>query len=453
MRVDVAEAGGLIGTVILLARPTWTRAAAAGVLLGLTILAKEAVGLAIVLPAAWLGTIQMRRVALLWAVFLACVVGVAGWWWLYVFVQTGALFPLNILPILAERDVRSEVELARLVPGGVSVAVGALILLGWAAFAAQRWRDPRSRLVLLAGLAVVPVALLALIAGLHARQLAPLVILSTVACAVAVSDLAGPVLRRIGATRQPSAVSVAALLLVAAIAGQLAAPGTYRTDLSAAVAGWLAGRLRPGESVVATLNERSYLAVALYRHGSVRVLPVDEIGPRRDPSTLEWIGVRGTRLLGLPSRAWSRVLGSGDVRYLVLTGPNDFSPTELLPMLDRRARSGLERLVEFTEADRTATIFGVDPTTAARGLAGPPTTSPAGLTAWLALAGPDAAERIARSGAIVVGDPGELDLLASRLPSALCMRRLDPRSAELLTSRGCGRVVAGEAPMDPASGG
>jgi hypothetical protein len=453
MRVDPAEAAGLVGVILLLAGPTLPRALAGGGLFGLTVLVKEAAVLAAFLPLAWLGSVPPRRVVALGLAFGLAALVVAGWWWVYVFTQTGALFPLNAIVATADRGVRSPVELPRLLPGGLAIAVAIFAGITWAVFAWQHRDDPRARLLMIAGGALVPPSLFAYLYGLHARQFAPLVLLTSIAGgAAAASALRSLALwgrqRRSAGRRQDAplvsrsaGVTLSIVLAALVVTGQLAAPGVYRTSLAASVADWLRPQLRPGDAIVATFNERSYLAVALYGRASVRVVPVDEIDPGRDPGRFVWIGPRGERMLGIPRQGWRRVLGSEDVRFLVLIGPDAFTPSELRPLLERDPESFVP-LTVLSERGRSAEIFSVRPAAARNSLAGLMALGPAAVIAWIGSDDPDADVRLGDEAPLVVGGSADLKALRSRLPGSLCLRPapvgLQAWAEQLLAGSRCG---------------
>ena len=128
LRIDLPQTAGIIAVLLVVRRPTAGRWALGGVLFGLTVLVKESALPMALLPLALLGTVPLRRVATLGFVFVLAAVLTAGWWWVLVWLGTGAIFPLNALEVVEARDVGRGLGLGR-----TTILFGGVAVLGWLA--------------------------------------------------------------------------------------------------------------------------------------------------------------------------------------------------------------------------------------------------------------------------------------------------------------------------------
>ena len=180
LRIDLPQTAGVIAVLLVVWRPTTGRWALGGVLFGLTILVKESVLPMALLPLALLGTEPLRRVVTLGAVFLLAALLTAGWWWVLVWLGTGAIFPLNALEVVEARDVGRDLGLGR-----TTVLFGGVAVLGWLAMVGRARVDVGARLLVVAAACLLPAAAYAATHGLDSRNYAGLAVLSSVAIGVA----------------------------------------------------------------------------------------------------------------------------------------------------------------------------------------------------------------------------------------------------------------------------
>jgi hypothetical protein len=256
---------------------------------------------------------------------------------------------------------------------------------------------------------LLPPAIFAFVNGLDARNYAVLAVLGAVAVGVAGAHLA-----QLGG-RQP--VVVAALPLVALVAlaglGQVEAGRAYEPPLPAQLAAWLGERVGPGDKVATTFRFRALVAVELYGRTVVEELRPARVRPDDDPADYVWMGLRDRQLFGYRRGAWVRTLGDPSIRYLAIVEPHFFAPLELEPFLaSADAESTGLQIVERLEPDGpTATILSVDPSRVADGTAAIPLhVTPEALGAWLSLAGPDAAVKMASARPVVTGEGSQPDV-------------------------------------------
>jgi hypothetical protein len=466
LRIDLTQTAGVLAVLLALSRPTARRWALAGALLGLTVLVKETILLLVALPLAWLvpGPAALpRRVWLrLAALYLGAAVLVAGWWWVFVYAQAGAIFPLNAVGLIERRDVPEDVvRITRL-----GILIVALLAASWLAVARRAVGGQiGARLLALAGACLVPPALYALANSLSPRNYAGLAILSAVALGVAATDIVGWLMRRLqrgvalpaaiaGVTaRAPAIVALAALLvavpLVVAAQREVVRPAPSRID--AEVASWLAVHAGPGDRVVMPFRLREVVTLDLGGQVPVVGLPVDRVRAGDDPADYVWIGLRGGQLFGYRRAAWRAALGNEASRFLVLVTPHALTPTELEPLLRSPAGStfGLTVATAFSAGGDRATIYAVD---AAEALSGAPSltlhVAPEAALAWLDAADPSpiaqgqAVARLASAHAVIVGSVEAIAPLLDRLAGRTCVTPAgggeDPDALRLAPPGDCG---------------
>ncbi len=145
-----------------------------------------------------------------------------------------------------------------------------------------------------------------------------------------------------------------------------------------------------------TFRDRESMALRLFGVVDVASLPRARVDPKDDPGSYLWMGLRDRQLFGYRRAAWSRVLTKPPARYLALSGPHPFHPTELVPALIAGQVPGLDRVASLDEGTDHADVFAVD----AAALTLTPEavqtylSSDAGL-AWLDLAAPVLGEDVA----------------------------------------------------------
>ena len=137
------------------------------------------------------------------------------------------------------------------------------------------------------------------------------------------------------------------------------------------------------------------------------------------PGSFVWLGLRDRQLFGYRRAAWTQALTDPPARYLVLSGPHAFHPTELLPALLAGRVPGLHQIASLDEATNHADIFDVDATAIDLSPDAVPThLSSDAADAWLDLAAPllgedGAAARLVAIRPVVSGD--SLPALLARL--------------------------------------
>jgi hypothetical protein len=434
LRIDLPQTAGVMGMLLALLRPTPRRWALAGVLFGLTVLVKETILLLALAPLAFVGTVPPRTLARLWAIFLIAGAIVAGWWWVVVATQTGAVFPFNAIGVIERREVGSEVRL-----DAFGVGLLALSVAAWFVVLATARRDPGPRLLVVAAVCLLPPAAYATWNGLDARNYAGLAVLSAIAIGVAAAKCASWVLAR--STMRPGlrlgVVGLAAVVgIVGAFAGQRRVGDPSEPALPGQLVSWLRSDVPPGGQVIMTFRYGEIVALDLYGEVAVPVLAAVRIDPDTSLSDYLWMGLRDRQLFGYRRSDWMAMIGQPDTADLVLAGPHPLTPAELVPDLDRGALPGLTRAQSFEAGGDWATIYRVTPASVRAGPADVPLhVSSAAAITWLDQArgapGGDAAvaaaRRLADTGAIVVGP--DLDVLATRLAGIACLARLTDESS------------------------
>ncbi len=419
LRIDLAQAAGVVAILLVLARPTPGRWLLAGLLLGLTVLVKESALPLILLPGAFLGTIGRRRLAGLAGAYLAAAVVAAGWWWLVVWREAGAIFPANALAVIERRQVGTDLSIG---------LVGAILLpvavAGWLGVAVRARRDPAVRPLLLAGLLLAAPALYATLNGLDARNYTALAVLSAIAVGLVAADL----LERPALTARMAGRSLLVATLVvalgAAVSGQVAAPVASRPPLPDLLAAWLRAHTEPGERIAMTFRYRAVVALLLYGRNEVAELRPRRVGPTDDPAWFAWLGLRDQQLFGYPRRAWTEDLDPPGTRVLAIVTPHYFAPPELVAMLGGGLPgTGLTALATLAPGGPEAALFAVDPAAVSAEADRLPLVLRADAAlAWLDLLGADSSApgRLAAARPIVVGDAVAVGPLLARLGGAAC---------------------------------
>jgi hypothetical protein len=439
LRIDLPQTAGVLAILIAVWRPTTRRWAVGGVLFGLTILVKETVLPLALLPLALVGAETSRRVRTLAVVYLGSTLVAAGWWWIVVWLEAGVLFPLNALAVVAARDVGGALSIGR-----VTLLVGGIAVIGWAAMAARARSELGPRLLVIAGACLVPAAVYAAAQGLDARNYAGLAVLSSVALGVGGAAAVHALGSRVSSRRLLRA-SLLALLVVSVGGTVVAGQGTVGRPPAPGVAdslsAWLRANTVDGDRIAMTFKDREGMALRLFHSVAVAYLAPVRVDPHDDPASYLWLGLRDRQLFGYRRVSWSQALTDPRVRYLALSGPHPFHPAELLPDLVAARVPGLALVASLDGGAEHADVFTVD----AGVLDLTPDAAPTHLSsdaalAWLDLAasvlGEDvAATRLLATRPTVAGD--SLPVLLARLGA--CAGSSGPGSPVILRPAGtCG---------------
>ena len=426
LRVDQALGTLVVGLVLVASteRPRARRAAAAGAILGIGVLVKEAALPVAALPVAWAahgwGRPWLGRAAL----FALVVVVVAGWWWLVVWNEAGVLFPLNALGVIDARQVDAGPRPGRL---DVIVIVAAVVggAAAWAANGARSQREPRLRPLVVAALGLLPAAGYALMTGLAERNYLPLALLT----AVAIGTAAPGTIARIRSARLPPrlrrglAAAMVPAVLIAVAAGQVAAVRPSPSPLPGLIAAEVRQLSDAGGAVTMPFRERETVALELFGRNPVRSVGTTRVEPSARPGDYVWLGLRDRVLFGITRRDWQAAVGAPDVVVLVIVVPHPLAPAELVPALERPGApdGGGIRAVKVIEAGGSAHVFAVSPDVAAAEAASlPPHLDATAALAWLALGDGDALGRLADAGAVVAPD-ASLEKLRTAVAGGACL--------------------------------
>ena len=439
MRIDLAQTAAVVATLWAIWRPTTRRWALGGVLLGVSILIKETALPLLILPIALPGFVPIPRVIRLGAVFLWAAIATAAWWWVVVWVSSGQIFPLNALAVLEARDVAVPLRIGR-----SAAPLLAAVIVGWGLVAWRARRAPGPRLLLVAGVGLVPAALYAASLGLNARNYAGLAVLSAVAIGAAgawvVDALRNEMRSRSDSRRHVAAAialaAVAVLAIASPVIGQRDTGRIVPDHLSDDLAGWLAANVPDGGRVVMTFRGRDAIALRRFGKGDVDLLPITRVRATDPLEGYLWVGLRDRQLFGYPRAAWATVLTEPPADALVLVGPHPFTPSDLARDPDAAARLGLTLAAILDEGADRVEIYRVDAAAAIAGTQGAPThLSVDAAKAWLDLVGTDtAAARFAAARPVVTGSDVAIRDLVQRLGTIACV---DP-------------VIAGSVSFEPA---
>lgn len=426
--IDMPQAALFLAALLLFLRPTPGRWLAAGAVLGAAVLVKETVAPAsVLLPFAWLprwSELGWRRWVALTLMFDGVIVLVTGWWWIYVWHETGLVFPLNAL----ESIVRDEAP-ASVGPRPALILATLVAIAAWASIFIGRWRDPGVRILVAAALSVTPAVTATIVLAQPVRNVAILALLSCVAVGVATAHLRSWAWKRVPrlARRGIAAGLVAALIAVSAIGQSRVSPAS-EDPLPARIAELLRPGLVPGEAVVSSFRYRSALGVELFGLGaSVRLIPIAVVARAGDPARFIWLGERRGTLFGLSRNGWEQALASRPAAYLVIAVPHPLSPAELLSALRSSAGwdAGLTHLEQLGGPTGMADVFEVNSARVeASGFR--LHAQPDALIHWLDLAEasgePHAVGRLVEAHPVVPARSSGLPILADRLGSGACFR-------------------------------
>ncbi|MEO8437335.1 MAG: hypothetical protein ABI562_02680 [Chloroflexota bacterium] len=426
LRIDLTQTAAIVATLLAVWRPTTRRWVLGGVLLGVAILIKETALPLLLLPVALIGFVPAPRVARMAAVFIGAAVLTAAWWWIVVWFGTGQIFPLNALSVIEARDVVAPIRVARSAIPWVLAAIVGWGLIGW-----RSPSEPGARLLLVAGLCLVPAALYAASLGLNARNFVGLAVLSAIAIGAGGAWLVDALRGRI-ATAPPSgrrttaAVALAGLAIVALaipVVGQRDAGRPTADRLGDELSGWLTANVPRGGRIVMAFREREAMALRLFGGADVAVLPIARVDPGEAPDNYLWMGLRDRQLFGYRRAAWTAVLTQPPPDVLVLVGPHPFTPSDLLAGTATSARLGLDRVTTLEAGMDRAEILRVDPVTATSGASEVPLhLSEAAAVAWLDLVGgASATDRFLAAGPVITDDDGTIQDLQARLGGGACI--------------------------------
>jgi hypothetical protein len=431
LRIDLPQTAAIVGALLAVWRPTTRRWAVGGVLLGTAILIKETTLPLLILPVALTGSVPPRRLIRLAAVFTGAAVLTAAWWWLVVWASTGDLFPLNALSVVEARDVDVALRIDR-----STAFLLAFAIAGWGIVAWRALRSPGHgpRLLVVAAIGLAPAALYAASLGLNARNYAGLAVLSAVAIGAGGAWLVASLRQRRTAgrsTRQAriatfGLVALAALAIAAPVVGQRGAGRVAPDRIGDALAGWLAANAPDDGRIVMAFREREQMALRLYGHGDVAILPMARVDPADPPGTYLWMGLRDRQLFGYRRAAWTAALAEqasgGPAGLLVLVGPHPFTPFSLTATPATAMRLGLSPATILEADGDRAEIHHVGATAAGSGAGDVPLHLAAdAATAWLDLAGGNgAAGRLLEARPIIDGDAGSIAVLLDRFGAAAC---------------------------------
>lgn len=452
--IDLPHASVFVVAVMCLWRPTVARWVAGGITLGVAVLLKETVVPAVaLLPLAWLpfwSEISWARWLQLSLVFAAALAATAGWWWIYVLQETGTIFPLNSLAAIVLDETPGASD------SGLSVALAVATGSLWVVVTWIRRTDVRVRLLAAAAASIAPAAVISIAMDQPARNLMPLVVLSSVVIGVGLALASARLLpgspRRGWATM---AVAACVASSAAAVAGQSEVPRPMLDTLPQQALASIEKRLDGGSTLVSTFRYRSVLGVELFKSDvAVRLLPVQAMSDAPLLGQLLWIGLRDGTPFVIERAAWSRVLGSGTVHVAAFGSPHPLTPATLLKVLrsDLGADGGF-RLLEHLGDARTITVFAVQPELVARGTELLPLTAePAALLRWMdgaASSGRDATTEVLGATPWVDAEAPGLRKLAQRLGPTACFhpRRLSGWRALEIRVRD-GTTTCHEIPVD-----
>ena len=179
--IDQPQLGLVVATVLLLMTPTPPRVIAAGVLFGICILTKETIAFAAIMPLAWLGSMPKGEVKRIAGTFLGAVLATALWWWVVVWVDSAVIFPFDQIGRVGSRSTE------RFGVGIPEILTFAVMILAWVWFVRRERGNPQARLVMLAGLGMIPPSIIAATHQLDFRQLLVISALTCVAGGVALA--------------------------------------------------------------------------------------------------------------------------------------------------------------------------------------------------------------------------------------------------------------------------
>ena len=416
LRIDLTLTAGILVVLLVMARPTPTRAVVGGVALGATLLVKETPVLLAVAPLAWLGFVSTRE---WWRLAFRFGIGLAAatlWWVALVWATTGGLFGVRGASLAARREIERVWGL-----GPSAQALLVAFVAGWIGVA-WFWRhEILGRLLLIAGVAMVPAAVVAWRQGFDIRQFAPTVVLSCIALGVTSAHLAhlGARLVRHRLHHRLAVRVCAVLALVFVGVGLVPAWGIERSITSASpswrdeqTAEWISARASGPTKVSSSRGGLNQLRTRLHDVATVRLLGLEQSREISDLTNIAWIDSDGLEYHFVHRDALERNLDGTD--FLVLSGPFMGAPMARLAeaFAQNGAELGVSDSAHFSEVGIWAYVLEVEPSAMM--------TSTTMMTTR-------AADHLAPTGALgsgagllIVGTPAEHDALtrAISLPEA-----------------------------------
>jgi hypothetical protein len=421
LRIDLPQTTGVIAVLIAMRRPTARRWLLAGALFGVTILVKETILLLALLPFAFVGFVPWARLVRLWALFLVTAAIVASWWWIVVWSQSGAIFPLNAIGVIERRDVGTDLRLDTF-----GLALVGVIAAAWLVVVMIARHERDLRLLLMAAICLAPPAGYAMANGLSTRNLAGLAVLSAVAIGVAFARIASLVAARVAAGRSSAALSAVLVVigLFGAAAGQARVGDPGESTLPGQIAAWLRANAPAGSHAVMTFRDSEIVGLELYGQIPVPGLAGVRVTSHALFSDFIWIGLRDQQLFGYTRSGWQQTLTQPGTGTLVLAGPHALTPVELMPALDRGSVPGVVLARQLAAAGEWASIYTITPESIRAEPDGVRLhMSPAAAIAWLDLAADggasDAARRLVDVAPVVVGN--DTGVLVRRLADVACL--------------------------------
>lgn len=425
LRIDLAQAALIVLLLLVAWRPTIRRWAAAGVVVGLAVLTKEAALPLLLLPLALAGSVPRRAVLAMAAAYAGAAVATAGWWWVVVWMSSGLVFPLNALGVIEARDVAGSVRVT-----WATGALAAAAILGWLLVVLRARTEFGPRLIVVAALGMTPAALYAASQGLDERNFAALSILSSIAMGIGAAGLLRDIRKRRfrgrSRIRRLAIPAVAIATIVTAVAvGQSSVPRPASDRLADEIVTWVDEHVPEGGRIVMSFRERESVALRRFGRTVVRALPLRRVDVADDPASYVWIGLRDAQLFGYDRHSWLASLTEESPSFMVLVGPHPFTPVELLDTGGSGAPPpGLSPVAMIEVGTDRADILRVDPAEVARGTGAVALhLSADAAVAWLDLAGgpegdDDAVARLLAARPVVSGS--SVPALVERLGDRAC---------------------------------
>ena len=341
-RVDVALVGFLVVTIVVAAEPSPRRVVLAGVLAGLTLLVKESSALLVLLPFAWWRREHLRAWwHEAWKFWLAFALAVS-WWFVFILVRRGEVFPLQGLLQAVHRDVpRAWAPNSAVWVLVATWAVAVVVLV------VRARREVGVRVLLIAVLAMLPAATIAWTKELALRQFAPIAILGAIAVGVAVGDLLAVACRRLdrpkkNVVRAVAGVAIAAVAVVPIVHLQRDSVFVNAPILDLDTAAWLRDHTRPGAAVAASFRFEATTWARVGERNDFDLLDFKSRPEAPEIGEQVWLDWSDGAFHSLARHDLQRDADRADV--VLLTGRHRLGPIALAVWLDATApRSGSRR--------------------------------------------------------------------------------------------------------------
>lgn len=359
-RVEVALIFAVMVVLLVVDTPTTKRMLLGGFLAGLTLLIKETSAPLVILPLAYLGVVPKAQWWKLATRFWLTFVLTVFWWFLTVLIVNGEIFPLQGLRQATRRDI----------PRGFTLNSSAWLLIvlciaAWLIVAIGRRKDPRGRILVLAGLAFLPASYIAWNAGFAIRQFVPIAMLSAIALGVAGADIVAAVLRRTPRAAAEAVMAVTVVIgLVIVYPIALTQDRTQVLDASDNLDAQIAAFLTTQPGAPTALMSFRYKGEVWARvEGDAKIVPLG-FANTIDPPPLRpniWVDAtaRDYRIL-IRDKFAPRVKHAD---FLILSGPHRFGPRALATWLDLHGKDvGLTPAAQLvaTEGYAWSSIYKVE---------------------------------------------------------------------------------------------